>query len=71
MRWQDLLGYDAAQLKALTNKEIEEIFAPCLHITRPDRAPRADIKQSNSSAAKAKRAVANDILGGLGFDLEI
>jgi len=72
VNWRDLLGYDGAQLKAMTNEQLNELFAPCLNITRPDRAPRMDTKKPNqSSVAKAKTAKANDVLNQLGFDIEL
>jgi hypothetical protein len=72
VNWRDLLGYDGAQLKAMTDAQLNELFAPCLNITRPDRAPRMDTKKPNQSAlAKAKTAKANDLLGQLGFDIEL
>ncbi len=72
MNWRDLLGYDGAQLKALTDTQLEELFGPSLNITRPDRAPRMDSKKPNKSAAtKAKTSAANDMLNQLGFDIEL
>lgn len=72
MNWRDLLGYNGAELKALTDAQLQELFAASLNITRPDRAPRMDTKKPNpSAAAKAKTARANDLLGQLGFDIEL
>ena len=72
MNWRDLLGYDGAALKAMTDAQLLELFGPSLSITRPDRAPRMDTKKPNQSAiAKAKTAKANDLLGQLGFDIEL
>lgn len=72
MQWKDLLGYDGAELKAMTDAQLLELFGPVLNVTRPDRAPRLDTKKTtNSSLAKAKTAKANDILGQLGFDIEL
>lgn len=72
MNWRDLLGYEGAQLKALTEAQLNELFAASLSITRPDRAPRMDTKKPNASAAaKAKTAKANDTLSLLGFDIEL
>lgn len=72
MQWRDLLGYDAAQLQAMTDAQLQEVFGPCLAVTRPDRAPRLDSKKPNvSTGAKAKLKSANDMLGQLGFDIEL
>jgi hypothetical protein len=72
MQWKDLLGYTGAELKAMTDKELLELFGPSLKVTRPEHAPRLDTKAKGAtSAVKAKTAKANDILGQLGFDIEL
>lgn len=72
MQWKDLLGYDAAQLKAMSDKDLLELFGPSLNVTRPERAPRLDTKKHTASSInKAKTAKANDILGQLGFEIEL
>jgi len=71
MQWRDLLGYDADQLQAMNDAQLQEVFGPSLAVTRPDRAPRLDNKKPQTSAARAKTNKANDILGQLGFDIEL
>ena len=71
MTWRKLLGYDAAELKAMTDAQLLELFGPCLKVTRPDQAPRLDTKKSTLPSNKAKTAAANDILNQLGFDIEL
>lgn len=71
MQWKDLLGYDSEQLKAMSDKDLLELFGPYLRITRPEHAPRLDAKKSTNTSGKAKLAKANDVLGQLGFDISL
>jgi len=66
-----LLGYTAAELQSMPAEEWQKMLDPYLHITRPDRALRVSSAKSKSSGAKAKYDAANDMLKGLGIDLEL
>lgn len=69
MTFDKLLGYTAAELASMSQEEWRKMLDPYLHITRPERALR--VAKSTSTAAKAKYSAANDMLKGLGIDLEL
>jgi len=70
MTFEKLLGYTAAELKAMPAEEWQKMMEPYLAITRPDRAARIDTK-GKSTVQKAKVNAANEMLAGLGLDFKL
>lgn len=68
-----LLNCTSAELKAMSQAQLEEYFAPCLAITRPDRAAKesAAAKPKTSSAQKAMISETTDMLAALGINFKL
>lgn len=71
MTFDKLLGYTAAELASMPAEEWQKMLDPYLRITRPDRALRIDSAKTKGTASKVKYDAANDMLKGLGIDLEL
>lgn len=76
MTIEQLLGKSAAELKALTDKELEEYFKPYLTVTRPELAekptkgqPRKENTYNPSLNLKKQKAL--EMARQLGIELEL
>ena len=70
MNLEDLLGYDASQLEAITDEELVKLCEPFFNVTRPELAIKPNRQPTNtvvpitpSMQAKMK------VLAGLGIDV--
>lgn len=73
MTHEKLLGYTAAELKAMTLVDLERIYAAVLSTTRPDRAtkPVATTKTGQPASLKQKQHETMDMLKSFGIDLDL
>jgi len=70
MTIEQLLGYDGAQLKAMTDAELLVLFEPVLKTTRPEFAEKPQPKaMSQSSRVKAVQDETMQLMKQLGIKL--
>ena len=80
MTWQSLFKLTAAELEAMSDKELFAYFEPCLKITRPELAEKPLKKPKNAtgepskvqgelSFSQRKKAAAEKMRSKFGIDL--